>query len=182
MTKENGKVRLFYALPPCAGVLPALAELKKQLSENEKIRWIPEENLHLTLFFIGEVDADKVAPLIETMDSFLNKLKPFILEFDSIRAVGGRKGKSSMIWFQMKHEAFAETVQKLFQLTQPLCDTIMKFSKPVPHITLARIKGGETEVPLINASCEIPVHGIELWKTIRNVGGVHYEILAKKYL
>lgn len=56
-------MRAFVAVPVPAGLHPALAALQAHLTELpalDEFRWIPVQNLHLTLRFLGEVDEDRV--------------------------------------------------------------------------------------------------------------------------
>lgn len=57
MTADNGHQRLFFALWPDAETQNALAEHARQALDRRRARRMPAENLHITLAFLGEVDA-----------------------------------------------------------------------------------------------------------------------------
>jgi 2'-5' RNA ligase len=58
-------VRLFVALDPPESVKDSLADLQTGLPE---ARWTDIDHLHLTLRFIGEVDAARAGEIVEALD------------------------------------------------------------------------------------------------------------------
>jgi len=50
--------RLFVAVWPPAGVLDALGDIERP--KDQGVKWVPRQNLHLTLRFLGDADADAV--------------------------------------------------------------------------------------------------------------------------
>ncbi len=52
-------VRLFIAAWPSADVIERLAELRRPIETG--VRWVPAENWHITLRFIGDTDLDDIA-------------------------------------------------------------------------------------------------------------------------
>ncbi len=51
--------RLFVAVWPTDDVLDALADVERP--RDQGVRWVPRENLHVTLRFLGDADEDEVA-------------------------------------------------------------------------------------------------------------------------
>jgi 2'-5' RNA ligase len=67
-------VRLFVAADPSSDIRRAAAarssELRRTLEGDafaRSIRWVPEENLHLTIWFLGEVPEERSAPVLEAL-------------------------------------------------------------------------------------------------------------------
>ena len=57
-------MRLFVALDLAEDVRGALRELISKLQpKSQGARWVPPENLHVTLKFIGHVDEEKLRPI-----------------------------------------------------------------------------------------------------------------------
>jgi 2'-5' RNA ligase len=111
-------------------------ELKRKLT-TDKIKWVPMQNLHLTLKFLGEIPE-------ETVQKMLLQLQPQIasseirLEFSGIGIFGSRY-HPKVIWLGLSPN------QDLLELQQQLENQLQQLGfEPdrqnfVPHITLARI-------------------------------------------
>ena len=61
-----------------AGIEKAQEEMRRALPEG-RIRWIRREQFHLTLRFLGEVDAERVQPLIDAVRGACNGFAPLSL-------------------------------------------------------------------------------------------------------
>ena len=57
-------IRLFTAIPLPEALRRRLSMLTRGLRE---VRWVPEENLHLTLCFIGEVPTARLPDVVEAV-------------------------------------------------------------------------------------------------------------------
>src|SRR6202166_5483923 len=67
-SKEASAMRLFVVLE----IPPAVSENLTAIRENfssfgPKLRWVPPENLHVTLKFIGSVPAEKLEAIIDAL-------------------------------------------------------------------------------------------------------------------
>lgn len=74
--------RLFIALELPQEVLQALEILQRQLCEavpKSAARWVRPEGIHVTLKFLGEVPAEQVDVLVETLHRIASKYIPFQL-------------------------------------------------------------------------------------------------------
>jgi 2'-5' RNA ligase len=61
-------MRLFVALEIPEAVRENLAAIRENFSSiGSKLRWVPLENLHVTLKFIGSVPAEKLEAIIEAL-------------------------------------------------------------------------------------------------------------------
>jgi RNA 2',3'-cyclic 3'-phosphodiesterase len=61
-------MRLFVALEIPEAVRENLAAIQKKFSSiGPQLRWVPPQNFHVTLKFIGSVPAEKVQPIIEAL-------------------------------------------------------------------------------------------------------------------
>ena len=101
-------------------------------------RWQADEQLHLTLRFIGEVSEDKA----EDIDSALQTIR--VAPFDvAVQGVGlfGTLKKPRALW------AGVTPADPLVQLNQKIDTAVVRAGVPpeerkyTPHITLARFKG-----------------------------------------
>ncbi|WP_424137372.1 RNA 2',3'-cyclic phosphodiesterase [Roseomonas chloroacetimidivorans] len=125
-------VRLFVAL-----ALPEL--LRTQLSMLaggiQGARWVPPENYHLTLRFIGEVEgwrADEVDEALSTI-----RCKPFEL---SLRGVGTfeKAGKIQTLWVGVEKSEGLTHLQSKIETALQRTGLEPERRRFAPHVTLAR--------------------------------------------
>ncbi len=75
----TGSVRAFVAVDLHSALREALAEEIKGIRAtlNEfSIRWVPTENIHLTIKFLGDVAQDRLEQVTRVLDSFVVHLDP----------------------------------------------------------------------------------------------------------
>ena len=128
--------RLFAGLELPAYCRTALVELDPGLPG---LRWLPEDQLHLTLSFLGDVDAAQEARLREAFAQV--RVPPFFLP---LRGVGlfSAKGRPSVIWVGV-----GKGHPHLFVLHRRIQDAVLHAGlepdlKPFhPHVTTGRARG-----------------------------------------
>jgi 2'-5' RNA ligase len=102
------------------------------------LRWLPAEQLHLTMSFIGDADAPHEEHLRETIETV--QVPPFFLPIAGIGAFGGER--PSVVW-----AGVGKGHPHLFALHQHIQDAVLHAElepdlKPFhPHITLGRARG-----------------------------------------
>ena len=79
--------RLFYALWPDPPAQRALAELARSMAEASGGRAVPTEKIHLTLAFLGEVDAGRLAEAEQRIADVA--AEPFRLTLDRLGSFRG---------------------------------------------------------------------------------------------
>ncbi|KKB43517.1 RNA 2',3'-cyclic phosphodiesterase [Bacillus thermotolerans] len=136
----------FYALP-----LPA--EVKRELYEfvqNKELpfsRFVHQEDLHLTLAFLGAAEEDKLNASIELVAEAIQQIDPFPL---SIHSLGwfGKKTSPRIFWAGVKEEEQLYTLQKkVYEACRQAGFELDR--KPFrPHITVARKWKGEVPFEL----------------------------------
>jgi RNA 2',3'-cyclic 3'-phosphodiesterase len=128
-------MRLFVALDISVSVRENLAAIRKNFSSiDSQIRWVPAENLHVTLKFIGSVPPEKLQPIIEALGR-VRVSKSVKLTFSG---TGG--SRAGVYWVAIQGCAALEALAaEIDQCLQPL--GIPKENRPFhPHVTVARFK------------------------------------------
>lgn len=141
-------IRLFIALKIPADIKKEIIDRRDQITgagletvqtkTNAPLKWEPEEKLHLTLKFIGEVKEEILDDIIDSL-SFIHNYKPFRCAFSSF-GLFFRNNEAKILW------AGFNVDKKLFDLVNQLNKNFIKFSvqpeqrKFKAHITLLRIK------------------------------------------
>lgn len=132
--------RLFLAVP----IRPEVQLLKQRtfLMSNlldEKINWVKEENIHLTLKFIGKTPAKKIPDIIEAVNECVKKTKSFQMILERIGLFGSNY-HARVVWLGIKEN------KQLRKLHECILKSLEDIGFPsdrqnfVPHFTLGRIK------------------------------------------
>ncbi len=161
---------------------PVIARARQELmqfnTEHTGIKWVPEENLHITVFFLGFVEIAHLAAIKQVMAQCLEPYPEFTLHLSGITLEGGRRDHPSMIWARFERdEQFSKLAAKLGNQLQPFLAAPPKFPDPIPHITFARIKHNPVPNIAVSINCDIKFEGYELWRSVSVIGGVRYEKL-----
>jgi len=134
-------VRAFLAIDLPQELKKELYSLSKiDIPEGIKLKWVEEENLHLTLRFFGNVSENLVENIYKKCKSVCEEILPFELELDTA-GYFPFQGIPRVVWIGIKD--FSNNIFKLY-------DSLKKALKPLklknrdeefhPHITLLRIK------------------------------------------
>ena len=86
---EGAMLRAFFAIalaPPARQAAGALVRALRERSGGEHVRWVREENLHVTLRFLGNVEADTLRTLLARVGEQTAPLPPFELRLGAVHA------------------------------------------------------------------------------------------------
>jgi len=176
-------IRIFVAIPIPEEISSELFQISMRNKEFKNIRWTPQENYHITLFFLGEVNENNLEKIREKIKGAVQIFSPLEIQFDKITFAGHQK-KPSMVWAQFKKtDAFQSSSEKIYEAVKEFLLVVPAFKKSIPHITLARLKRGVEFSKLnLNFEDEIfvpPIINCELWHTTQTQNGVLYKSLEK---
>jgi 2'-5' RNA ligase len=134
-------MRLFVALSLPVEIRDRLGDLEQPLPG---ARWVPPDNLHLTLRFIGEVDGG----LAEDIDAALMGIdgRGFELRFSGLGHFGEGQKTRSLYAAVAPTEPLSRLQQKVEQALQRL-GLPPEGRKFKPHVTLARFRSGAASMP-----------------------------------
>ena len=92
-------IRLFAAIKihPSPEFLNIYYKLKSGLID-EKIKWVEEENIHITLKFFGETPEDKIPEIITELKEASINSQPFQLHLGNT-GIFGSSYKPKVVWF-----------------------------------------------------------------------------------
>ncbi|WMJ72155.1 RNA 2',3'-cyclic phosphodiesterase [Cytophagaceae bacterium ABcell3] len=156
-----GAKRLFVAIPVPDIVKDEIRSVAEKLGEMDKI--IPEQNWHITVHFLGDTPEKEIPSLLEKLSHGVADIPAFTLSFQDI--IVKKSGFRAMIWVRGEpSQAFVKLVRKVEMLTDG-----KEQRKPIPHITLSRIKKKPFErknLPVaFKSSLTWKVEHIELWES-----------------
>ena len=104
------------------------------------LRMVKEENLHITLKFLGAMDKQRVDGLGAALEKAVRGLKPFTVEFSGI-GVFPPKGAPRILWADVSDKGDIASLKLNIeaQLSELGFEEENKHYRP--HITLARFRG-----------------------------------------
>lgn len=146
--------------------------------------WVKPENLHITVFFLGNVDVENLPRLIEGLDSIAADFLSFDLQFKSIILAPPRR-PAKMIW------AIFASQKEFIDLTRDVAKAVEPFLinnqmlKPSPHITLARFNdqfsADQIRIPTLELK-RLAVDSFELNHSTLTATGPIYKKVASFFL
>lgn len=103
-------------------------------------RWLPAENLHLTLRFIGEVDPR----MAEDIDAALAGIaaKPFSLSLTGLGVFGDKKS-ARVLWAGVERSEPLVALAGKIEIALQRAGLAPETRKFAPHVTLAKLKNPE---------------------------------------
>lgn len=144
MTSGNGQVRVFVALDLPQDAKDLLNETMLQLQAGlpNGIRWVRPDGIHLTLKFLGDVDAGMVEPLLETMGRVATLAEPSCFDMQLTRlGMFPNAREPRVLWAGVGGDMAA-----LARLQQSVDEAISGLGFPPerrpfrPHLTLGRVR------------------------------------------
>jgi RNA 2',3'-cyclic 3'-phosphodiesterase len=176
-------LRLFIAatLPDELG--PYLKEMQRPLLD-DTLRPVPLQNLHLTLFFLGNVPATDLDKIRKQVKEVVQQCKPFTLQLAAIEQ-GPKPKLPRLLWARFnEHPEFTKLSIKLATALAP--DEPNKL-KPTPHITTARYRKNiprpQVKPPILpDKSITLPVTTIGIWQSELASPHPIYSILESYFL
>jgi len=163
-------MRLFIAIPLPDEARKQLAELQRKLAASKtRMKLVEEENLHMTLRFIGEGEPAEWAKKLDSIAE-----KPFTLVFDEVGTYSYLK-KVNVVW------AGCDAPESLLNIHRVIGEGTLS-----PHVTLARVHGPPDEAfrsflaekPAITAE----VTRVQLMNSALSSSGPKYGVVHEKTL
>ena len=183
--KINLERRVFIGIPIGGKIKSILPSLKTSIhSSRDIIRWIPPENIHLTLSFLGNISDQDIPNIIQSIENCItSKYFKIIIEstgvfpsanFPKILWIGIGKGADELILLQKEIE---RSVRKFKEISRK--------EKIKPHITIARIRRSRLKIDvlaflnIVYSPIELDINSICLYESILLPEGARYTVLTE---
>ena len=164
-----------------------MLELRKESSElRARVRWQEEQQLHLTLKFLGEVSVDKSEKVPLLLEEIASSCSSFS-RFSAGLCGFPERGKLRVLALEMEDPD--KRLGEIKESIEGACASL-GFEREqrafVPHITLGRVKEDSTKGQLRNlletmaiAAFEINFSSLTLFSSTLNPQGAEYKILSE---
>ena len=134
------KIRSFIAMELPQDLKVQLAKLQSRLkTDRPRVKWVSPDGIHLTLKFLGDVDAARIAQVTQAMTEAVKGIQSFELTVGQL-GVFPNPQKVQVVWVGLEGD-----LTTLDSLYRQLEDSMAKIGFPPenrgfkPHLTLARV-------------------------------------------
>lgn len=177
---QTPRKRCFIAAPVDAECRTALEEIQQKLRQSEAIpgRPIPLDNLHLTLAFLGALDAGQRARVSCLLAGTVTASRATDQPLDRIGAFPGPA--SRLIALEGGPDPVLAALRRrlLNELAATGLPAVSEDRPFRPHVSLMRLKRPLTTPPLTEAQLTLPVRELVFYESVVDTGGVRYQRLA----
>ncbi|MBE0416293.1 MAG: RNA 2',3'-cyclic phosphodiesterase [Coriobacteriia bacterium] len=155
-------------------------EIRNTVPTWTRERWVPRENLHLTMRFLGEFEPDSIGALVYALGSELAAHAPFDLPVLAPADPVPGAGRARMLWTR-----YDDPESRCARLAATVDDVLATFGIPpeerpfAPHITLVRTRRpkGFSSAHGFSGSVLTPmsVHELTLFSSVLKRSGPVYD-------
>jgi len=135
------QIRSFIAIEMPPEVKKSLSRLQQSLKTGgRQVKWVEPENLHLTLQFLGNVDAARVGDIASAIDKVAAGTRPFRIEVGGLGVFPDMR-RVNVIWVGLAGE-----LEKLDKLQKNIGANLTPLGFPpetrpfTPHLTIGRVR------------------------------------------
>ena len=175
--------KLFVGLDLDQRVRARCSEVAVRLeSQGLHARFEAPEKLHITLAFLGWVDAEQVEPIRNVMRAVAATSPRFTLTLDKLGAFPHERNPH-IVWIGTREQG-----QAFLNLAQTMragySDIGFHFDKDaVAHVTIARIKEQRVHLPLLEVKpMRLSVNELTLFESLPAAGSTRYEVRDRAQL
>lgn len=181
-------IRSFISIPVTPAITSAARRIIKQLKPlDDSIRWVPLDNIHLTLKFLGDVDNVEIPEICKTIRRVTDTVTPFEL---NVHGAGGlpTPDKPRVVYAGVDDPS-GQLVEMVGRLESELAGLGFK-PEPRdyrPHLTLGRVRGnsrraGEKLIDELEQMHDLPlgemvVDELHLMASFLDKAGPTYQIM-----
>ncbi|HSW63507.1 MAG TPA: RNA 2',3'-cyclic phosphodiesterase [Dissulfurispiraceae bacterium] len=134
-------MRCFIAIDLSDEVRHAVADCIQQLKPlSRDIRWVPRDNLHLTLKFLGEISDAQAQEIGRALQEPAVSFTPFSLEVSGT-GVFPNPRRPNILWIGIKHSSELARLQCCAEQTALHFGFAPESRLFSPHLTIGRVKG-----------------------------------------
>jgi RNA 2',3'-cyclic 3'-phosphodiesterase len=133
-------IRAFIALPLPPSIQQEFGVIQKSLKDSgAEVKWDTQDKFHVTLKFLGDIDAAKVDPIALALKNSIGGIASFDLAFQTIGAFPNAN-RPRVIWIGGEENEHVRGIQRAVERE---CDSFgfAKDDRPFhTHVTLGRVK------------------------------------------
>jgi 2'-5' RNA ligase len=185
-------IRAFIAVELSPAIQDQLRKVILQLSPATRaVRWVPPENIHLTMKFLGDVEGSKIPLLQDNLQDETSRCQPFEIRVGGLGAFPNQR-RPRVVWIGVQAPAaLSALVQAVEAATVPLGFPTEERSFS-PHLTLGRVSqhaspdeaaalGALLARTVVGELGKTKIHSVTLYRSdLRPTGSVYSAISQAK--
>jgi len=154
------------------------------------VKWVAEENLHLTMKFLGEVDGGSAQPIGDALASAVRSVKPFDVSLGGPGAFPD-SAHPRIFWIGVEHHPALELLANDVERAVGPLGFEPELRPFQPHITIGRARKDASAGSLravtegfdaIDYAGVIQVESVDLMESRPAGGGSEYTVLSRAML
>lgn len=172
-------MRVFVAIFPPPEVQRTLLHAAQGVSIAGNVRWVHQENIHLTLKFLGDVKPDALESVHKALRKIARHHEPFRIQPSGLGAFPSKK-RARVVWSAVAEGsvALSTLAGEIEEALEPFgFGRVQKLYKP--HMTLGRVRGQPAKLPdgVDVRAPEFTARRLDLVESVLGADGSTYEKL-----
>ena len=173
MTVREGEVRAFVALhiseAARRALTGAIASLRAAipLAISQGVRWVDPKGIHLTLKFLGNIDAGLVEKVLDSMIQSARSSAPFSLELSGLGVFPGRRAPR-VLWAGIGGDLDAlGSLQRELEIILAAQGFQREERGFNPHLTIGRVRNGVSRDQgqrIVDAAASVQLGPTDPWR------------------
>lgn len=137
--KESETVRSFLAIEVDNDLIPQITDVQKEFKKtNTRIKYVPQENMHLTLKFFGEIDGEMIEDISLAVEKVIKNYSSFDLNIENCGCFPNRN-VIKVLWLGLREGSPITSLQK--DLDKEFRKLGFKKERNfISHLTIGRVK------------------------------------------
>lgn len=175
-------IRSFIALPLPKETVNELGDIAAKMSYQDKsgaVRWVDQENYHITLAFLGEQEESDLERLAEQLDRHLTQSE-FAATLSRLSPFPETRPK--LVAAMLKKTDDVKTLHQQVISAINSVDIIYDKRKFIPHVTLGRYRHSKNvyagTIPM-NVSFDTVIDEVVLYESVLTSSGAEYEPVCR---
>lgn len=179
-------MRCFIAIDLTAEVKEAIRGVIEKTGQCERgVRWVPPDNIHLTLKFLGEVKEDLIPEIAKKLTSICAGHETFSIKIKGTGAFPNYRNPN-VLWVGIDYSSQLERLFSAIDGGMSDLGFAKETRKFAPHLTLGRVKDKRGIEPVIRELSQfkdtffgiVNVNEVLLMKSVLKPSGAEYSKVA----
>lgn len=187
-------VRAFVALELPPAIQDGLRAISTDLQPKTKtlpLRWVPIENIHLTLKFLGEIDEANIKIISDMLQSKAKSTPAFDVSLNGL-GVFPNPRRPNVVWVGADAPEALQDLQRQLEVELSVLGFVLEKRPFSPHLTIARVRrearpADSKQISEIVASTHVAafsghINTLTLYRSQLKPGGSVYNPLSRSLL